>query len=337
MGNKEDIIIYGAGSTGKKIFNFIEDWYNVLFFVDSDKNKNNTLFCGKKVYSPEKLKEYLDVKVIIGSIFYEEIYNKLTQLKVSKILMPEFFLRLTGGTILNELNNRAIDLGRFFENEKIEMNKLTYMSGGSGVLDYAFLRALVIKFNLKNYLEIGTYIGESINNVADLCERCHSVTLLPGEKYSMKNWCKTHNIPDYSERLATLPNIIHHNGDSKEFDFSSTKDEIDIYFIDGDHSYSGVKADTENIFRNRKPDSFVVWHDFKTGTWGNPDVILAVKDALKEEFKNIFITSNNMCGIYIPEKFQKHFDFIKYGYTEKQQDLYFYQTSINVGMDKAEK
>ena len=95
-----------------------------------------------------------------------------------------------------------------------------------------------------------------------MCERCHSVTLLPGEKYSMKNWCKTHNIPDYSERLATLPNIIHLYGDSKEFDFSSTKDEIDIYFIDGDHSYSGVKADTENIFRNRKPDSFVVWHDF---------------------------------------------------------------------------
>lgn len=35
----ESIIIYGAGNTGKKAYNYLKDYYNCLFFVDSDKDK----------------------------------------------------------------------------------------------------------------------------------------------------------------------------------------------------------------------------------------------------------------------------------------------------------
>lgn len=133
---------------------------------------------------------------------------------------------------------RTIDLGLFLEDEeKINLRNLTFIPGGSQILDYAFLRTLIKRFGLKNYLEIGTYIGESIHIVADLCDICHSVTAEKGAKYSMKNWCRKFNRPDYTERLTIDNNIIHHYCDSKMFDYESIKERIDLYFIDGDHSY----------------------------------------------------------------------------------------------------
>ncbi|WP_158078749.1 class I SAM-dependent methyltransferase [Clostridium puniceum] len=188
---------------------------------------------------------------------------------------------------------------------------------------------------MKNYLEIGTYIGESINVISDICDVCYSITAPIDAPYSMKNWCKDANIPDYSERLATSKNIRHYYCDSKTFDFSSIDEKIDVYFIDGDHSYYGVYHDTKNIFENKNEDSFVIGHDFKRqGAVFNEDVILAVKNVLKQEFDNVFVTNNNICGIYIPKKYQKDFPLKKLGYSEEREELYTYDTSIRPNINK---
>lgn len=332
MTKKQDIIIYGAGNMGKKIGYFINDWYNILFFVDSDKNKWGSEIFGKKVCSPEVLTDYRSCAILIASSYYLEIYNKLLEIGMNKIFLYEFTMPLYSGTFIEELNNyRTIDLGKFlYSLGKIDLEKVTYIWGGSGVLDYAFLRGIISKFKLENYLEIGTYIGESINNIADLCKVCHSITLPKNHENSMKKACKRYNLPDYSERLTDKANIIHHYCDSKDFDFTTIKENIDIYFIDGDHSYEGCKKDTENIFNFRNEDSFVIWHDIKIfrNVSANANVLLAIKDVLKDEFKNVFVTDNNICGIYIPTKYQKYFPLKKYGYTEEPQDLYYYETTI---------
>lgn len=163
------------------------------------------------------------------------------------------------------------------------------------------------------------------------CDRCYSVTAPIGSEYSMRNWCKKHKMPDYSERLTYSEKIIHYYGDSKEFDFSRHGDTVDIYFIDGDHSYNGVYCDTKNIFQNKKEDAIVVWHDFKIArNQYNAEVVNAVGDVLGKEFENVYVTNNNMCGIYIPKKRIEEFRFVlrerKY---EENAPLYTYDIILN--------
>ena len=37
---------------------------------------------------------------------------------------------------------------------------------------------------------------------------------------------------------------------------------VGMVFIDGDHSYTGVKADTENVLKQVPPGTVVFWHDY---------------------------------------------------------------------------
>ena len=51
-------------------------------------------------------------------------------------------------------------------------------------------------------------------------------------------------------------------GDSADFDFSSFHQKVDLFFIDGAHSYEYVKSDTQNALQCCHPGSVIAWHDF---------------------------------------------------------------------------
>ncbi len=51
-------------------------------------------------------------------------------------------------------------------------------------------------------------------------------------------------------------------GDSASFDFSLYHKRVDLFFIDGAHSYEYVRSDTLNALRCCHPGSVIVWHDF---------------------------------------------------------------------------
>jgi len=55
-------------------------------------------------------------------------------------------------------------------------------------------------------------------------------------------------------------------GDSAIFDFSNFHDNIDLFFIDGAHSYEYVKSDTLNAIKCVRRGGGIVWHDY--GRWG---------------------------------------------------------------------
>lgn len=64
---------------------------------------------------------------------------------------------------------------------------------------------------------------------------------------------------------STIANKIHqHFGDSTIYDFSQfTRDGLlDFIFIDGGHSYSCVKSDTQNALKVLAKNGCIVWHDF---------------------------------------------------------------------------
>jgi hypothetical protein len=51
-------------------------------------------------------------------------------------------------------------------------------------------------------------------------------------------------------------------GDSASFDYSPFIDRIDLFFIDGAHSYEYVRSDTLNALKCCRPGGVIAWHDF---------------------------------------------------------------------------
>lgn len=51
-------------------------------------------------------------------------------------------------------------------------------------------------------------------------------------------------------------------GDSATFDYAPYAGTVDLFFIDGAHSYEYVRSDTLNALRCCHPGSVIAWHDF---------------------------------------------------------------------------
>ncbi len=272
-----------------------------------------------KVQTKEKIKRTLPIGLV-------RVYNE-----INKSNSLEYKKECESAQLLLSLRSeRKLDGGKFLESfGEIRLRNLTYITGGSGVLDYALLKALAMKFELKNYLEIGTYIGESIFNVSDVCERCIGITADPHSPFAASSFCRTNNTPDFSNRLTGAGNIeIHYCMDSKEYDFSKFDKIPDLVFIDAGHHYLDVKSDTENIWKIKKDNTIIVWHDF-VDAYG---VVAGVRDALGDEFDNVFVFDNNICGVYLPKPYREYFSESKYFFSEESNKItmYTYNTVLNI-------
>jgi len=56
--------------------------------------------------------------------------------------------------------------------------------------------------------------------------------------------------------------IVALHGDSAAFDFSPYHGNIDLFFVDGAHSYEYVRNDTERALDCVRPGGVIAWHDF---------------------------------------------------------------------------
>ena len=199
----------------------------------------------------------------------------------------------------------TVEISNFFTDATI--NHYTYLDGTSLVTDLALIKSIASAMPNCNYLEIGTWRGESILNIADTGAQCTSISLSPlqiidmgiNEKYAQICGCL---IP-----LNSKINRIYEN--SLEFDFSTLGSKYDLIFVDADHTYAAVKSDTENVFKLIKDEnSVIIWHDYAF----NPEtprhsVIAAILDGLPiEEHKYLYHVSNTMCAIYTKQKFETY-------------------------------
>lgn len=194
----------------------------------------------------------------------------------------------------------TIDIQYFLEDRKQEINHYTFLEGGSWVTDLALLKSVAARFEACEYLEIGTWRGESIANVADVKKsQCISVNLSPEqiiekgfpEKYAHEHGCL----------IRDRENIKTYYADSLKFDFSSLRKKFDLIFVDGDHTYHAVKSDTQNVFKLLKDDSsIIIWHDYGFDpVTPRHSVIAAILDGLPtEEHKHLYHVSNTLCAIY---------------------------------------
>ena len=303
------IILFGASQLGKKALIYFNK-ENVAFFCDNDINKIGAKINDIEVIGFNKLLEiHKNYKIIITSMYEKEISEQLEKNNINNYGVYkeniEIYYPIEG---LQEIN-----LGQFFNKCDfcIKLDTLTFFQGGSTILDYAFLQALAKRFARKRYLEIGSFMGESVKCLSQVCDECVSISLEDKELDQLFYSKYKSNFVSYF--MNNLCNVKQIKGDSKKINFKEINFEPDFVFIDGDHSYEGVFNDTQKIFDIINCDeAIVVWHDFRKAITKQirTETVKAVFDALDENYKkNIFICDNNLCGIYIPEKYLEYFSF----------------------------
>jgi hypothetical protein len=164
------------------------------------------------------------------------------------------------------------------------ISNYTFLDGTSGVTDIALLRSLSCPEC--DYLEIGTFRGESFYNVRSK----HSVSV------SL----------DQGQVIFKKPGR-YIQADSSRINFDELG-KFDLIFIDGDHSYKSIKNDTINAFKLLKDDdSIIVWHDYgKTFETINWTTVAAIVDGCGG--KNIYHVAHTLCCIYSPSSLPKMAD-----------------------------
>lgn len=335
----EKIVLFGAGKRCRDAIERLSNQYEICCIVDNDPaKKGKNAWGGVKIEDSKALDKHRDKKVVITPVDYKDIARQLMEMKIKNLYLYDenVLIREMWQSVIHEkmINEHIFCLGKFLrmvkEKSALELDSVCFKSGGSGVLDYLFLKAVMIYFGLHTYLEIGTYIGESIHNISAIADKCYSITVPEDHPASMKNFCKKYGMVDFSNRLMNRPNMIQYLADSKEFSFDEIKEKIDVYFIDGDHSLGGIQQDTEKVFAHKGENSFVVWHDVKKeGHQINEVTIEAISRTIgAEKLKNFYICDMNLCGIYVPDQYCGVFDELC---NYNKETLYVYKLQLDIG------
>jgi len=201
----------------------------------------------------------------------------------------------------------TVDITDFISEEE-EIAPYSFLEGSSLPTDFALLRSICRNYKVGDYLEIGTWRGESVANVAPLVKNCTSVNLPDDEMRRLgldEAYIGLHRF--FSKDLS---NVTHIQADSKTFDFKSLNKKFDLIFLDGDHHTETVISDTKNAFSLLKDDnSVIVWHDYGLST-ETPrfNVLSGILDGCPDNcVKDLYHVSNTLCAVYTKKKLKSAF------------------------------
>jgi predicted O-methyltransferase YrrM len=197
----------------------------------------------------------------------------------------------------------VVPLTEFLHAEGNTVDPFAFLDGGCIPTDLALLRALCLRNRVVDYLEIGTWRGESVANVAATGASCITVNLPDDEMRTMgmnDDYIGMHRF--FSKELSNVKHIQAH---SHRFDFSGLQKKFDLIFIDGDHHSESIAKDTRTAFGLLKDaSSMIVWHDYAISP-ETPrfEVLQGILDGLpSQEHWNLYHVSNTLCAIYTKEK-----------------------------------
>jgi predicted O-methyltransferase YrrM len=147
-----------------------------------------------------------------------------------------------------------------------------FRNSASYVSDIVSLCLLCRAINPKVIFEIGTLIGYTSAHMALNTEDCSIYTLdLPSGAKPALATTKIDSLHteqhEQVKRYVWEGMDIAHKirplfGDSASFDYSPYHKRVDLFFIDGAHSYEYVRSDTLNALKCCHPGSVIAWHDF---------------------------------------------------------------------------
>lgn len=204
------------------------------------------------------------------------------------------FLKYVGKYMETESN--LVPTVSFFEvfpeasEETVLVENLDMKFGNVSIQEEYFIAAMVKILQPKKIFEFGTFDGRTTLQMALNSPHAKIYTLdLP-----MDNIESILNVlPEPDEKCvlrrpqvkcfhnhSTSDMIIELIGDSRTFDFSPFIGRIDFVFVDGAHSMSFVKSDTENALKMLSQNGIIVWHDYTRECPGVYNVLNELKQHL---------------------------------------------------------
>jgi lipopolysaccharide biosynthesis glycosyltransferase len=121
-------------------------------------------------------------------------------------------------------------------------------------------------------LEIGVFKGDFLEYLVQNCKfsSIDAIDLFEGTTCSGDadgNNVVYHNVGksylELLEKYKGMPNIKIHKSNSIRFLQNQEDNTYDIMYIDGDHSYNGVKQDLTNAFSKIKNGGYIIGHDYE--------------------------------------------------------------------------
>jgi len=161
----------------------------------------------------------------------------------------------------------------------------------------------------KNIFEFGTCSGKTTYIMALNSSKNSKITtitlkqdnLTQLEKKKLDNKISFRNIKNesvyekflFSNELEEKKiNVIFQN--SLDFDESQYVNSMDLIFIDGGHTFSVVKNDTEKAFKMIKKGGIILWHDYVLGKESSKDVVRYLNQIYKKK-KIYSIENTSLC------------------------------------------
>jgi predicted O-methyltransferase YrrM len=160
-----------------------------------------------------------------------------------------------------------------------------------------------------NIFEFGTCSGKNTMLMAlNSKENSKIITLTINQNQSKKL------ILDKNDNNISYRNILHESSyekflfsgkeiekkievvfiDSREFDTKKYLRKFDLIFIDGGHTYSVVKSDTNKAFEMLSNKGIIIWHDYVVGKESCKDICKLI-DEIEKEKKIFHIKNTSMC------------------------------------------
>jgi len=221
---------------------------------------------------------------------------------INLILKEEGLLAAAFKKRFPNLELQEIDVFAWPETQQIQLNTMSFLSGSSLPTDFALLQVLCSKYQVENYFEIGTWRGESAANVAPFVKQVYTLNLSDAQLKVLG--CEDAYIQAHRTFSKDLQNVDHLYGDSASFDLSPYEKQMDLIFIDGDHSLEAVRRDTQRMLQLRKDQkSILVWHDAKSDTeYPRYDVLQGIFEGLPQEMHaNVYLVKHALCAVYLPD------------------------------------
>jgi len=133
--------------------------------------------------------------------------------------------------------------------------------------EYLCMAGLVHTLKPSRVFEIGTHRGRTTRLIADYSgahTRIHTMDLPPERMMEARCFPEARSalIGEQFRNHPMRAKITQLYADSQTFDFSPYQASMDLVFVDGDHTYEGVKRDSENALRMIRPGGLILWDDY---------------------------------------------------------------------------
>jgi hypothetical protein len=153
----------------------------------------------------------------------------------------------------------------------------TLVTGWPGRIDALVLAALAANLKCGTFFEFGTFRGRTTWTVVhnnptitafslDLAgpQALKDAELELTDPYLFESWRRGEAIAGTPE--ATRITLL--TGDSAQFDYGPYRNQIDLVYVDGSHSYSYVRSDTKSALSLLSAIGTIVWDDcYYPGVW----------------------------------------------------------------------